>query len=160
MNLKAEGNTERIMEIIVHVISEMSDTGSVEDIDITGLQKQGYTEAEISVAVSWLVQQMQQQEMPTEERLIQRTSATAFRTLHFAEQHLFSKEAYGEIIQLQSLGIINNEHIEAIIERCFMFGELGISKKDVYGIVSELVFRDNSQQPGSRTMLMGNDTIN
>ncbi|MBL7973740.1 MAG: DUF494 family protein [Candidatus Kapabacteria bacterium] len=160
MNVKLDGNTERIMEIIVHVISEMSTAGSVEDIDISHLQMQGYTEAEISIAVSWLVQQMQESPVPAEGKVLQQTSSTSFRTLHPAEQHLFSKEAHGELIQLLTLGIITNEHVESIIERCFMFGESGITKKDMYGIISDLIFRDNSLQAGSRTMLMGNDTIN
>lgn len=161
MNIKIEQNPERIMEIIVHVISELRNARSMEEIDMDALQRRGYTEAEISVAVSWLVQRMEEVSgnAETQPDVFAQPLRTSFRTFHQAELHLFTKEALGELVQLQTLGIITAEHIESIVERSFMFGEGNVGKAELYAIISELIFREFPSQAGSRTMLTASDTI-
>ena len=158
MNTNIEHNPVRIMEIIIHVISEMRDSKNVEEIDLQPLRVNGYSDEEISIAISWLAQGLEQ--ITTNTRYPNELQKTqSFRILHPAERHLFSKEALGELTQLQSLGIISSFQIESIIERSFMYGALGISRNDLYTIVTDIVFKENMFQPGSRVVINNSGTV-
>ena len=150
---------ERIIEIIVYVISELQGKKSISDIDVQELKSLGYTNSEISTAFSWLVDRAElSQQLFSEEKP---TRSQSFRVMHEAEEDLFTKEAYGELIQMQTLGILNNEQIEALIEKSMMSGWLQIDKKHLIKYIATTIFADNSETRfGSRVMLDGSDTIN
>ncbi len=152
---------ERIIEIIMLVVEEFRRSKSISAIDLRKLEQRGYTSAEISAAFSWLVDKVEF----TKELLPLHKSAlpTSFRVFHEAERELFSKEAIGELMQMQELGIIDNEHIEQIIEQTLMNG-YGLRKLSSYAIknmVAIILFNNAAAHSnGFRLMLEGNESIN
>ena len=150
---------ERIIEIIVLVISELRQKKSFGDVDIEILQKLGYTKAEISTAFSWLVDRV---EFPDKFTQIDySTDNMSFRVLHDVEKELFTTEAWGELIQLNTLGIVTNEHIEQLIEKTIMSGIIQIDSSHLKRFVANILFHAHvNDSMGSRIMLTGNDSIN
>ncbi len=150
---------ERIIEIIMLVIAEFRKRNSINAIDLNELQRRGYTSAEISAAFSWLVDKVEF----TKELLPLHECATlaSFRVFHEAERELFSRQALGELMQMQELGIIGNQHIEEIIERTLLSGMRKVGAKDLKNMVATLMFNvEHTRGAGFRLMLEGNETIN
>jgi len=150
---------ERIIEIIVFVIAELKENKSFNDIKIEQLQDLGYTSSEISTALSWLVDRIEFSDNFVQA--FQLSGINSFRVLHDAERELFTPEAWGELIQLNALGIISNENIESLIERAVMMGLKQIDSPHLKVFVANSIFNVYANSlPGSRIMLQGNDTIN
>jgi uncharacterized protein Smg (DUF494 family) len=150
---------EKIIEIIVYVIAELRHHKNINEIDLEQLKQLGYTKAEISTAFSWLVDRIEMAEKLYTPAQTQRNGS--FRVLHEVERELFSDDAWGEIIQLQSLGLLNSEHIEMLIERAIMTGIGIIECQHVKNFVAHVVFNANMNgSSNARFMLAGNDTIN
>lgn len=149
---------EKIIEIIVYVISELRQNKNISEIDVNELQKRGYTSAEISTALSWLVDRV---EFSEQIFIKDSTRETSFRILHEAERELFTKEAWGELVQLQSLGILTNEHIDTIIERALMLSLNKIDSPKFKTFVAMVIFNPQGDGvSGNRIMLNGSDAIN
>ncbi len=148
---------ERIVEIIVFVISELRQNKDLNDIDLSELERRGYTSAEISSAFSWLIDRVEF----SDKFLFDNTlSSKSFRVLHEAEKELFTPEAWGEIVQLAALGLISNDNIETLIDRAAMMGARQLDSFQLKTFVANNVF--NAQMntiPGNRLMLHGSDTI-
>jgi uncharacterized protein Smg (DUF494 family) len=149
---------ERIIEIIVFVISELQHDKDINNLDITELKSRGYTSSEISAAISWLIDQLEFTDQFVSSGLL--NPKTSFRVMHEAERDLFSKDALGEIIQFNSLGILNNEHIEMLIEKATMLGLPELDTSQVRSYIAYNVFNAQYNNIGSRFLLQGNDTIN
>jgi uncharacterized protein Smg (DUF494 family) len=150
---------ERIIEIIVLVISELKQNKAISDIDVDGLQTLGYTNSEISTAISWLVDRVEFSDQFFAFSIT--SNLDSFRILHDAEKELFTQEAWGQIIQFNSLGILTNEHIETLIERTAMMGMRQIDIHQLKYFLANLLFNiHTSGTPGSRIMLHGNESIN
>jgi uncharacterized protein Smg (DUF494 family) len=148
---------ERVVELITIVLQELKNNTKIADIDINSLIKKGYSESEISSAFSWLVDRIEF----NRESSFGEDNPDSFRVLHEAEQDMFTKEGWGELIQLKSLGIINSEQLEAIIES-FMIREIYLAdppfiKKQVW---QKIVDGNFEIEYGSRIILKGNETIN
>ncbi len=150
---------ERIIEIIVYVISELKKNKQFSEINIDELQRQGYTSSEISTAFSWLVDRMEFGGKLFDVGTA--SQAGSFRVLHEAETEFFTSEAWGEMIQLHTLGILTNENIENLIERAAIMGMQKIDTKQLKWFVANSIFNANDgETPGSRFMLNGSETIN
>lgn len=148
---------ERIIEIIVYVISELKQHKDISEIDLGELESLGYTSAEISTAFSWLVDRMELSEEASESF----TELNSFRMLHEAEQKLFTRQAWGDLIQLQSLGLLHSEHIESLIERAVMSSQQQVDSRQLKKYVASMVFHAiGDVAESSRFMLDGSDTIN
>lgn len=149
---------ERIIEIIVFVIAELQSKKNITDVDLKQLQNLGYTNTEISTAFSWLADKFEIADDFDGESITQKSS---IRILHSTEQELFTKEAYRELIQMQTLRMISNEQIELLIERGMYSGGELIDTRRLKQFVAHSVFSDVMQSVyGSRIMLNGTDSIN
>jgi len=149
---------ERIVEIITRVLNELKQNKKIDEIDIKGLEKSGYTNSEISAAFSWLVDKL---EFSNDLFTTDKESGNSFRILHEAEQDLFTEEAWGELIQMHSIGMLSSSHIETIIERALISGIFKINSEILKTYVASIIFKAvPNNVPGSRIMLKGNDTIN
>lgn len=151
---------ERIIEIIVYVMSELKNDSDLSRVDIKKLQNLGYSTSEISTAFSWLVDKIEFSDDILNEDISY--SKNSFRILHEAEEELFTEDAKGELIQFTMLGLINNQIIESIIERALMAGlPRKIDSKLLHNILATIIFNpEENTQFGSRVMLKGNDTVN
>lgn len=151
---------ERIMEIIIYVMSNIRDTKNFSDDNFKELENLGYTTSEISTAFSWIFEKTDPLKIPGKgPYLVDKTYG--FRVLLDVEAELFTKEAYGDLIQYMTLGLINNEQLELLIERSVYSHFPLIDKRLLNSFVYALNF-DNTVTNNytGRIMLDGNDTIN
>lgn len=149
---------ERIVDIITYVLSELKQNKKLADIDLNILRDKGYSSSEISTAFSWLVDRI---EFNNLSQPLNISDVNSFRILHDAEKELFTEFAWGELVQMQSLGIINTDQIEQIIERALLSGVFKIDSFFLKNMIASFIFNaTNSTTPGSRILLSGNDSIN
>ncbi len=150
---------ERIIEIIVYVISELKQNRKLSEIDLNELQDLGYTHAEISTALSWLVDRLDFSDnigLPADFG-----SVSAYRVFHKSERELFTREAFGELVQLQQLGLVTNEQTEMLLEKALLLGNGAIDVHQLRYFVANAVFgAQYNALPAHRFMLSGADSIN
>jgi len=150
---------ERIIEIIVLVISELSKNKTIDDINLDALKSKGYTREEISTAFSWL-----NERIDSSHSFLQGFSNNddkSIRILNRIEEDLFTKKAWGEIIYLRTIGLLTNQNIEAIIDWASL---IGVGKMTIHQLRAYLAFNifkiSGPDKFGNRFTLLGNDTIN
>ncbi len=152
---------ERIVEIIIYVISEIKYSDKViSDINYNELERLGYSRSEISAALSWIIDSQDfSKKFSLEEAPC--SDGVSFRVLHGSERDIFSVEAWGEINLMMTLGMINSEQIEFIIERAILSGLRNIDKEMFRNIFSSILFNQVIfQNPASKSYLTGTEFVN
>jgi uncharacterized protein Smg (DUF494 family) len=150
---------EKIIEIIVYLVHEMRHDKRLGEIDLRALTDRGYTANEISTAFSWLFDKINMGESILADE--KQVSPHSHRILHDAERAVISPEAYGYLIQLRHLGLLDNLEIEEAIDKIMMAGFQAVGIAEMKSIVASIVFDfDDSNRVGSRLMLNSKDTIN
>jgi uncharacterized protein Smg (DUF494 family) len=150
---------ERIIEIIVYLLSELREKNDMSEIDLSKLKQLGYSNSEISAAFSWIVDRVEFSDELFKGDLF--PSNVSFRVIQGAEEDLFTRDAWGEMIQYQMLGLIDNEQIETMIEKAMVSGTNGIDKGAIRQYVANYLRNPDARSKfGSRFMLDGNETIN
>lgn len=150
---------ERIMEIISFVIDELRHDTPLQAVDVSELHRRGYTESEISAALSWIMERQGTRIVDTE---IDRPDSGSFRVLHDIEQDLIAPEAWGLVLTYRDLGFLTGEDVENILERAIVMGaDGGVSEIDVRNLIAAYVMHQHPlPQNGSRSLLNGSETIN
>ncbi|MCC6866132.1 MAG: DUF494 family protein [Ignavibacteria bacterium] len=148
---------EKIIEIIVYLLSELKIKKQLADVDMENLAKLGYTQNEINTAFSWVYSKIYAGEKVFLEP---KTDTKSYRFLHDAEQNIISADAYGYLIQLKELGLINNLDIDLIIDKIMVSSYNIVSKDEMKSIIaSYLLDLDEMNDKNSRIMININDTI-
>lgn len=149
---------EKIIEIIVFILSEIRNSKHIDEIDLIKLNKDGYTEAEINTAFAWIFSKIE-----TGEKLLNEPSFTqkSHRFFHNAEKNILTTEAMGYLIQMKELRIISDTEAEQIIDKVFLAGYQKAGVEEIKIILSTLLFdsEDNSNSL-NRLVLLNNETIN
>ena len=149
---------ERIVEIIVYLIHEMQTDKRLGEIDLRALSDRGYTQNEISTAFSWLFDKIH-----LGDNILARGSSGqphSHRVLHDSERAIITPEAYGYLLELRELRLLDDMDIELAIDRIMMagFGSVGID--EMKSVIASIIFDyDDSNRIGSRLMLNSKDTI-
>ncbi len=150
---------ERIIEIMLYVMTELHAKKTFSDIDIRKLHQLGFSTREISTALSWLADKFDLGSHTSEYKLTNRIES--LRILSDFEKDYFTEEAYAELINLYSLGLINNEHINFITERASMTNGLSINKGLLRNIVANLLFSQPlANMESNRVVMNYSETIN
>lgn len=148
---------ERIVEILMFLVSELKSNKQLNDIDVSFLTKSGYTQSEISTAFSWLFDRMsvgQHVVKPSAQR------ESSFRFLNEPEKMVINPEAFGYLLQSRELGLLRNSDVEIIIERIMAAGFSNIGVPEIKSFVAGILFDSNNHHPfGSQISLESDDTI-
>ena len=145
---------ERVVEIILFLVNELRSNKRLNDVDVSSLTRDGYTQSEISSAFSWLFERLSVGKPITDASS---GSSTSHRMLNEAEKIVIMPHAYGYLIQCQQLGLINNIDVETIIERIMMAGFTAVGLPEIKSFVAGYLFDiDNSS---GQISLGTNDTI-
>jgi uncharacterized protein Smg (DUF494 family) len=145
---------ERIVEIILYLVSELRSNKRLSDVDVSSLTRDGYTQSEISSAFSWLFERLSLGKSMTD---VTSGSSTSHRMLNDTEKMVVESQAYGYLIQCQQLGLLNNSDVETIIERIMMAGFTTIGLPEMKSFVAGYLF-DLEGSSGQISLGM-NDTI-
>ncbi len=148
---------EKIIEIIVYILSEMRNSKQVNDIDFKKLNRDGYTDAEINTAFAWIFSKID-----SGTKLFSDSQATdkSHRFFHAAEQEILSTEAMGYLIQMKELGVLTDLDIELIIDKIFLSGYQKAGVEEIKLIISTVIFDfEDKGNNLSRLVLQNNDTV-
>ena len=149
---------EKVLEIIVFLLAELKMNKQLSDVDLNQLEKLGYTQNEINTAFSWIYSKIYTGDkiFADEDKI-----ANSSRFLHEVEQNVITPEAYGYLIQLKELGLLNNLDIDLIIDKLMVtsYNKVEINEMK-FVIASYLLDIDDMNNTNSRMMININDTIN
>lgn len=148
---------EKVIEIIVYILSEMRNSKGINDIDLKKLNSDGYTDAEINSAFAWIFSKID-----SGDNLITESGhrSQSHRFFHSAEKSILSTEAMGYLIQMKELGIISELDEELVIDKIFLSGYQKAGKEEIKLILSSLLFEFESKGNSiNRLVLQNNETI-
>jgi uncharacterized protein Smg (DUF494 family) len=148
---------EKIIEIIVYILTEMRNSKHTNDIDLNKLDRDGYTEAEINTAFAWIFSKID-----SGEKLFTQSDSQSksHRFFHSAEQTILTTDAMGYLIQMRELGIISDLDKEMIIDKVFLSGYQKADVEEIKLIISTILFDfEDKSSLLSRLVLNNNDTI-
>jgi hypothetical protein len=145
-------NSTHILDLIVKLVHHVQHGKSLNDFDPAEMNNgHRYSSSELSAAYSWVL-------LHGPELSLRRKRQVP-RVLHIAERMVFSKEAWGWMLELQSLGLIDHSGIERIIERIMMQFHGKVTLSMVKEIVEPFLL-DSDRHNDSTTGLKGNESIN
>jgi len=127
---------ERIVELLVHIMSGIQMKSTLADIDVGELKEKGYTVTEISEALSWLYSHVQ---VTNGVINLPGSLRGTTRIFHEAEKAVFTIESQGYLIQLRELGLLDDRDLELVIERAMQTGYERLSVDEVREIVAALL---------------------
>jgi uncharacterized protein Smg (DUF494 family) len=146
---------EKVVEILVYLMSEIQDDKRLGDIDLNDLRSKGYSQSEISAAFSWLFDNLQSSMVEVTRPA--RPVKGSRRALHDAERAMLSTESQGYLIQLAELGLLTDSDLESVIDRVMASGYERISLLELRPIVAGVLFGRRGE--GDTLFLEGGDTI-
>jgi len=148
---------EKVLEIIVHILSQIKNDKHLNDIDVEQLAKEGYTDAEINSAFAWIYSKIEQGESLFFEK---NKTSKSHRFFHPAEKSIITNEAIGYLIQLKQLGLISDLDEELIIDRIFFLGYQKAGIPEIKTVITTLIFNfDSKSDKLERLILQNNETI-
>lgn len=147
---------ERLVDLLVFFVTELQNKKEIDESSIKILLNQGYTRNEISIALSWIMEKLEE----TQKSLLVNFSgkSQSFRYLHEAERELFTPDGWNEMNQLYMLGILDICQMEMFIDRLMMVGVKGLDSDGVKRFASVLIFEQYSDTHLKN--LLNNNTIN
>ncbi len=148
---------EKVVELLVYLMSEIQENKRIADINVKELQNKGYTQSEITAAMSWIYDNIQ---LGHPER---RTSGVpregSRRVFHEAEKAVISTEGQGFLLQLMELGLLDDRDLEQVIERAMMSGYEKVTVFELQELVAGILLTRGGGAAGSGLMLNSGDTI-
>lgn len=149
---------EKIIEIIVYLLNELRNNKQLGEVDLENLTKLGYSANEINTAFSWVYSKIHAGESIFKSEI---KGHKSFRILHELEKNVISPEAYGYLIQLHELGLINDSDIEVIIERVMLSSYSKVDAPDMKAYVAAFLLGvDDMTNNNRRIMINTDNTIN
>lgn len=142
-----------ILDLIIYLARQLSLGQSITDIKQDGLK--GYNYAQVSAAYSWIMQKH-----PTVTEKTSHHNIKSHRVLHFAERMLISAPAYGYLLEMVNIGLLDNKSMENIIERIMFHSTEPIDLAKMKQMVENYLLENDSMFKNHTSMLRGNETVN
>jgi uncharacterized protein Smg (DUF494 family) len=146
---------QRIVEILIYLIGEIQSRRlELDEVEIISddLVKRGFTENEISTAITYLFDRMQRQEFEWKAEGRQCYWPYSERVLHDVERLVLTTDAYGYLLQMKHLGLIDAMEMEQIIERSLLMGNTRVGLDDIKIIVASYLFDSESVNGDTKGM--------
>lgn len=164
INATATAGRERIMEILVFLLSEMRSKKALTEIDLMPLSQRGFSQTEISAAFSWLFDKLATDQSAPEGPMVfaapMRSRSLSHRVYHDVERSVIGSAAQGYLMQMHELGIMGDFDIEFVIDRIMMAGVQSVSLEEVRELVCGTVLGfEDAPKAHSRVMLSGTDRV-
>ena len=143
----------RVLEIVVFLMDHMRENqGALPFMeDLSGeLHGLGYTDAEISSAYSWVLDRFES---------MHETFFEQFPSEHFSNRVLtqyerlqLTSDAYGYLLKLLNLRVVDDQQFESILERAVIFGPRLISLDQIKSLTSAVLFNEYSDNDNSASL--------
>lgn len=148
-----------VIDLIVYLVNRMKAGDTLGDIKLESPNV--YNRAEISAAYSWVIQKRESGEL---ESIIRRDKHSHTylppRILHFAERMVISPGAYGFLLELLNLGLIDYATLEKIIEAVMLNATERVSLDKIKETVSGIILSADDKTHRNSQFLKGNESIN
>lgn len=145
---------ERLVEIIISIVDRLVDKSvaskTVESLTHT-LIAEGYSIGEINTAFMWLYHTVDESFFEEGTVLPDYGIKSTLRMLNDFERSLITPQAYGYILQLSQLGMLDDLQIEELIERAIYTCVETVELNDVKRIVPSIILEG---VPGFRPRLI------
>ena len=149
---------DKVIEIIVYILSEIKEIKQLNDININSLTDKGYSDSEINTAFAWIFSKLDEGELIFKNEIVKTRS---HRFFNIVENKIFSVDAKGYLLLLRELGLLNDLDIDLVIERVILSGYQKINITDLKKFISSFILNtENKSDVLSRMILQNNDTIN
>ena len=146
-----------VVDLIIYLVKRVHIGAKLKDIKLDKLR--GYNHSEISAAYSWLIQKHESGELVGDQAEVKNLPAP--RVLHPNERSRISAEAYGYILELYYLGILDARRMERLIEYAMLRVDIEITDvADVKEWVAGMIFDSEYLGSDRSLFLKGNETIN
>lgn len=138
---------ERFIDIVVYLLQELKRPEVKENYSILAkkLIARGYTENEINFAFSWVFNHIAEKHVARDEDI--EYSSRAQRLLHEVEKMVILPEAFGYLLQLRQLGLLDDYEFELVVEKALTLDTSTVTIDDIKTIASTIIFGNemNSQ---------------
>ena len=146
---------ERIVELLVYIMSQIQAQVTLSEIDLGEMKNKGYTQSEITEALSWLYENMHVDNGVV--RIPSHSAGGSRRILHDVEKSALSLEGQGYLIQLRELGLLDDRDMETVVERAVLTGYENLSVDEVREIAASVLFGKEGR--AHRPLLNSKETI-
>lgn len=148
---------ERIIEIIIYLLEKFQQRSDKNiDIDLSKeLLTRGYTDNEINLAFSWVSNHLQSKTADSKKDY----SVDSDIVFDDLEKLIISPEAYGYLLQLYHLGMLQEYDLEDVIDRVLSKGKSHITLDDVKSVAASLIFSSESGSDDNFFFQSGTDSI-
>jgi uncharacterized protein Smg (DUF494 family) len=133
---------ERILEIVIFLVRRIqAEGGKLDRLETaaTDLQGLGFTNREISSAYGWLLATI----VGTGDQAVRLVSGSIrpmLRVLSDRERGAITPEGQGELFSLLALGILDDDTLEALIERVVIEGHAPVDAEEVRRVAAMILF--------------------
>ena len=136
-----------IVEILVLLMREYPE-GAIEIEEFEPLTQdlidRGYSQQEIETALFWFQNRSDGQEMAV---MKDEYSSQSFRVLHDIERSVVTPQAYGYLIELRQLGLINLGELNMILEKALILGGQKVTYEDVKMLAAAQILDQDAGVP-------------
>lgn len=149
---------DKVIEIIVYILSEIKEIKQLNEIDVKGLTDKGYSDSEINTAFAWIFSKLDEGELIFKD---EKEPSKSHRMFNPVENKIFSVDAKGYLLLLRELELLNDLDIDLVIERVLLSGYQRINLDELKKFISSFILNSESKSDIlSRMILQNNDTIN
>lgn len=149
---------DKIIEIIVYILSEIKEITQLSEIDVNSLSDKGYSDSEINTAFAWIFSKLDEGELLFKNTV---SETRSHRFFNIVENKIFSTEAKGYLLLMRELGLLNDLDIDLVIERVILSGYQKINIMDLKKFIASFILNtENKSDLLNRMILQNNDTIN
>lgn len=144
-----------IVTILARYFLEERDVGAESDL-VEELIASGFDSDEIDAAFSWMQGFATSSDLPEVKPVL--LDVPTVRIFTADETRLLTAEARGFLVRLRSLGLLDDESQEEVIDRAFQLGEDEVSLKEIKMMTSLTLFaRSNDGWRREVDALLGDD---
>ena len=132
---------ERVVEILMFIMNHIkSSDQDMSELELLSqdLLERGYSQNEISSAFSWLFERINS----GFEELLRATdvdTSSSFRVLHELEQMIIKPEAFGYLLQMRELKLLDQFDFEQVIERALTSGSGKVGIEEIKSVVASVL---------------------
>jgi hypothetical protein len=167
-----------IVDLIVYMAKRIRTGDSIAEIMSEGAKK--FDKSEISAAYSWILQRYPSGKAPQPDTSLNGYKRLAkeikgkknnavtkpddsdhnHRVLHYAERLLITPDAYGYLLELVEIDIIDQTTMEAIIDKVMFHSTERITLESVKVMIQEYLFESQKVAKVHSSFLRGSESIN
>ena len=148
-----------VIDLIIFFVRRIRIGDQLNEVKLDSLQE--YDNAEISAAWSWVLQKQHAGELIIPNKKSDTSNRLkAHRVLHFAERMMITKDAYGYLLELYDMGLIDETIMEKIIEQGMLHSTEQINLAKAKAMVVKLIFTSSNSSHDKTMFLKGNESIN